>query len=277
MKLESLPKFFSPKCLLLGDSSPATATESLSITDVMASLGMVGHRAQPGIELFLSKEGISKPDGALEYLYQYALSQAHRYRAVEKLQDDIKRPTLRLLAVYAYQDYARSAASVRTCECCGGEGFLEDRQFVMNKLAATRETVSMFERGDLPASIEQMPGREMLAKLNYYDITRLVCPTCNGKKVVSNSCRCNGRGEVVDKEKTAEQGGIPVYKTCSKCQGRGYSRIPAETVRRALAGIGLDIPQQTWSRTLKPFYEDLITQCHKEESDAGAALENITR
>lgn len=39
MKLESLPKFYSPKSPKLNDETPATGGTSLTITDVMAAQG----------------------------------------------------------------------------------------------------------------------------------------------------------------------------------------------------------------------------------------------
>ncbi|MDE9456102.1 anti-CBASS protein Acb1 family protein [Xenorhabdus bovienii] len=46
MNLESLPKYFSPKTAMFSDSPAATATDSFSITDVMASLGLASAQAQ---------------------------------------------------------------------------------------------------------------------------------------------------------------------------------------------------------------------------------------
>ena len=55
MRLEDLPKYFSPKSPMFSDSPAATATDSFSITDVMASLGLATSKARMGIELFLAK------------------------------------------------------------------------------------------------------------------------------------------------------------------------------------------------------------------------------
>ena len=71
MRLADLPKYFSPKSPMFSDSPAATATDSLSITDVMASLGLATAKAWMGIELFLAKHGINQPDEAVESLYQY--------------------------------------------------------------------------------------------------------------------------------------------------------------------------------------------------------------
>lgn len=42
MRLESVAKFHSPKSPMMSDSPRATASDSLSGTDVMAAMGMTG-------------------------------------------------------------------------------------------------------------------------------------------------------------------------------------------------------------------------------------------
>ncbi|NDL65905.1 hypothetical protein GRH90_24545 [Enterobacteriales bacterium SAP-6] len=75
----------------------------------------------------------------------------------------------------------------------------------------------------------------------------------------------------------SEAAGIPIMKTCSKCQGRGYSRLPAEEARAAVTKFLPDLTQPTWSRNFKPLLDDLITQCHKEESSADSIFNSVTR
>lgn len=55
MKLESLPKFYSPKAPKLNDETPATRSDALTITDIMAAQGMVQSKAPFGFNLFLAK------------------------------------------------------------------------------------------------------------------------------------------------------------------------------------------------------------------------------
>ena len=57
MNLESLPKFYSPKSPKLNDETPATSSDALTITDVMAAQGMVQSKAPLGFALFLAKVG----------------------------------------------------------------------------------------------------------------------------------------------------------------------------------------------------------------------------
>ncbi|EAA1749101.1 TPA: antitermination protein, partial [Escherichia coli] len=48
MKLEDLPKYYSPKSPGLTDASASTSKDALSITDVMAAQGMTQNRAEMG-------------------------------------------------------------------------------------------------------------------------------------------------------------------------------------------------------------------------------------
>lgn len=55
MNLEAAVKHFSPKSLMISDSSRATASAALTGTDVMAALGMAQSRAELGFALFFAK------------------------------------------------------------------------------------------------------------------------------------------------------------------------------------------------------------------------------
>ncbi|KOP35198.1 antitermination protein [Xenorhabdus sp. GDc328] len=272
MKLESLPKYFSPKSIMFSDSPAATATDAFSITDVMASLGLASAQARMGIELFLAKQGINKPDEAVESLYQYALTQAHKYSAIAKLDEDIKRSVLQILANYAFQDYARSAASKKQCSDCD-DGFIEAEVFTTKTY--TPWMARNLVKANLSMGVEIIPSS--YAKFcEVREVVRVACPTCKGKSEVSHSCRCNGRGEVLDAKQT-NQLGFPVFKTCSKCSGRGYSRLPAEDVRRVICDTVMELPETTWRRNFKPFYEGLIQECFKEEEEADSILSKLTK
>lgn len=63
MKLEDLPKYYSPKSPGLTDASASTSKDALSITDVMAAQGMTQNRAEMGFSAFLGKMGISMKTG----------------------------------------------------------------------------------------------------------------------------------------------------------------------------------------------------------------------
>lgn len=272
MRLEDLPKYFSPKSPMFSDSPAATASDNLTITDVMASLGLATSKARMGIELFLAKHGINKPDEAVESLYQYALTQTHKYSAIQKLDEDDRASVLQILANYAFQDYARSAASKKACPDCDG-GFIEVEVFTTKQYMrwVDRDVIKETKRMGF-----EIKAGEYANFREVREVKRIVCKTCNGKGEVSHSCRCNGRGEVLDKKETEKQG-IPVYKTCCKCSGRGYSRLPAEDVRREICEKVFDLPETSWRRNIKPFYEMLIQECFKEEENAGKQLSIVTK
>ncbi|CFR14864.1 antitermination protein [Yersinia frederiksenii] len=268
MRIESLPKFFSPKSLHISDAPRATASDSLSITDVMASLGLAGLKAKMGIELFLAKQGISSPDSAVESLTQYALKESVKYKAILKLDEDIKQSVVQTLARYAFADYARSAASVRECECCNGEGFIDAEVFTMKSHYTMQLPQWAKDFGQSPSDFE--------VKRKVPEVVRILCKACGGKKVVSNACRCHGKGKVLDRKQTELQG-VPVNKDCDKCSGLGYARLPSEAVRLFICEIITEITQPTWSRNFKPFYEMLITKCHQEENLADSELQKVTK
>lgn len=89
MKLEDLPKYYSPKSPGLTDASASTSKDALSITDVMAAQGMTQNRAEMGFSAFLGKMGISMNDRAraTELLADYALSRCDRVAALRNSQE----------------------------------------------------------------------------------------------------------------------------------------------------------------------------------------------
>ncbi|HAT3955613.1 TPA: antitermination protein [Kluyvera ascorbata] len=270
MNLESIAKYFAPKSPMFSDSSRATATDNLTGTDVMAALGLVNAKCGFGFDLYLAKIGISSPDRAMEALCETAEQLSKRHSAICGLSESVRRRVIEILCTFAYQDYTRSAASVRSCECCGGEGFTEAEVFT-NKVQypdGKPPKWAKVTKGICPSYWEEWKSVRETA--------HVLCSACNGKGVISNACRCHGKGKVLDKEATRLQG-VPVMKECGKCSGRGYARLPAENARKAICAEVMEISQPTWSRSYKPFYEQLITQCHMEESSADAALKSVTR
>lgn len=100
---------------------------------------------------------------------------------------------------------------------------------------------------------------------------------CRSAATPGARCRdCHGTGRAVDREQT-EQTGVFVEKVCSRCRGVGFSRQPASLAYRAVHAYIPDLPQRTWSRTIKPLYDALVVQCHKEESAADEVLSKLTR
>ncbi|QHQ14559.1 antitermination protein [Pectobacterium parmentieri] len=269
MNVESIPKYFSPKSPNLSDESPATASDSLSITDVMAAIGMAQAAGGIGFDLFLAKIGVSSPDKAIEGLIGIARSLTGRCKPISELNEDTKSELLQLLATFAYQDYSRSAASVKECPDCT-DGFIDAEVFTTKSVfgahpGAVVEIKRLDDRLDSNISVRKR------------EIARVQCPTCLGRSVVSSSCRCKGRGKVLDEEATKANGGLPIHKECPKCKGNGYRKMPSENVRRAVCLHVMDIPETSWRRHYKPFYETIVGECFKEESKASAALHKITR
>jgi hypothetical protein len=100
----------------------------------MAALGLAGSKCGFGFDLYLAKIGISSPDRAMEALYESAVEISRRYKVVSELSESDRTRILEIMCAFAYQDYSRSAASVRRCDCCNGEGFIEAEVFT-NKVS----------------------------------------------------------------------------------------------------------------------------------------------
>ncbi|MGI3452615.1 antitermination protein, partial [Citrobacter arsenatis] len=62
MNLDNILKLFAPKGMHISDTSRATASEQLKVTDVMAALGMTQADAVIGLAMYLGKAGISSLD-----------------------------------------------------------------------------------------------------------------------------------------------------------------------------------------------------------------------
>lgn len=106
------------------------------------------------------------------------------------------------------------------------------------------------------------------------EVVKVKCPACNGKGAISNSCRCNGKGKVLDKE-ASERLGLPVMKVCDRCSGRGYARMKFSTVLEGVRAVA-DIQKTVAYEQLQPFFEELVSECHKQESYADAILSRVT-
>ncbi|WNJ77765.1 antitermination protein [Cedecea neteri] len=272
MNLENAVKFHFAKSSQINDTPRATSSETLTGTDVMAAMGLTQNRAAMGYSAFLGKMGISKHDSerAITLLTEHALKHCDKVAALRKLESDIKPKVMQILAIYAYADYSRSAASTRECDCCGGTGFIDAEVFTMKAAMGKMERSWEVK----PARLSNpLPGNDLKKKR---EAVRVLCHKCKGKGVISNACQCNGKGVVVDKEKTLLQGGVPAYKTCSRCNGRGYSRLLPETVRHAICESIIDVPETTWRRSYKDFYESLVSELIQQEEYANRMLSKAT-
>ncbi|WP_312347448.1 antitermination protein [Leclercia sp.] len=260
MNLENTVKYHFAKSTMISDSPRATASDSLTGTDIMAAMGMTQERAAMGYSAFLGKMGISNNDRerAITLLAEYALTKSDKVAALRKLEAGVKPLVMRQLAAFAFEDYSRSAASVKQCDCCAGQGFIEADVFT-NKY--------------------RKPEGEMIVAgmVKVQETVKVLCKKCNGAGQVSAACSdCRGRGKAVNQKLTEKQG-MPVLADCKRCGGRGYERIPSTEAYAAVCQITDAISVATWEKSVKRFYDQLITKFDIEEAWAEAQLKQITR
>ncbi|WP_053275097.1 antitermination protein [Escherichia coli] len=276
MNLENTVKYHFAKSTLISDSPRATASDSLTGTDIMAAMGMTQERAAMGYSAFLGKMGISNNDRerAIELLAQYALTKCDSVAALRKLDAGVKPLVMRQLATFAFEDYSRSAASVKRCECCAGQGFIEADVFSMKTSISgcAKDIIQKSKKWGLKVIPSQHQNRREVK-----EVARVLCSACKGKTVVSCACNdCQGRGKAVSKTLTEKQG-APVMADCKRCGGRGYERIPSTEAYAAVCLITDAITLDTWKKSVKPFYDRLITKFDMEEAWAESQLRAITR
>lgn len=252
MNLESLPKYYSPKSPKLNDETPATSSEALTISDVMAAQGMVQAKAPMGFDLFLAKVGLQDPSPAIDALTRYAL--ALNNPVLNKLSDKARGEIVQCLALFAYTDYSRSAASKATCAHCHGAGVLR----------VVRDVVKHAGVKGVAATIKT-------------EVVEELCQHCCGKGVVSTSCRgCKGKGTVLD-EKRTQLHGVPVQKVCGRCNGNRYSRVPTTLARSVVEKLIPDLTNYQWYSGYADVINMLVTKCWQEEAYAALQLQKVTR
>ncbi len=277
MNLENTVKYHFAKSTLISDSLRATASDSLTGTDIMGAMGMTQERAAMGYSAFLGKMGISNNDRerAIELLAEYALTKCDRVAALRKLDAKIKPLVMHQLAIFAFEDYSRSAASVKQCDGCNGEGFIDAEVFSMKSHTPAKE--KKFVKMSLHMGAEDIHPSEYEVRRQVREVARVLCPQCKGKKVVSCACRdCHGRGKAIN-QVLAKQQGVPVLTNCKRCSGRGYERIPSTEAYVAVSEITDAISLDTWKKSVKPFYDQLITKFDIEEAWAEEQLKQITK
>lgn len=259
MKLENVLKNFHPKSPTFGNVAGCTSPDRLTGTDIMAAVGMTESQAEFGMAAFLAKNDISEEDkfSTVEALTQYAKKTTPRL--VAKAAGKKLGYCLIILAKMAFEDYARSAGSVFPCSACSGKGLIYKRKDVIKHPGITRL--------DGTVVIEPWTKNEVVGEL---------CKECHGKGQLAHRCRCKGRGKVLDEAQTKLQG-VPVFKLCDRCAGRGFKRVPSSTAYAAIRHLVPDLTQSSWSRNWKPFYEKLSRKCLIEESVAEQAFYRVTK
>jgi hypothetical protein len=276
MSLESTVKYHFAKTANYTGMPPATRSDALTGTDNMAAMGMVQSLAPMGFSAFMGKVGVSNYDAerAVSLLTDYALQTCDKVAALRKLDTDVKPLVAQTLATYAYMDYCRAASSKKPCECCKGEGFIEAEVFSnkshmpMRAREFVKASVKMGVEGFTPSAYE--------AHREIRETVRVLCQECKGKCVVSTACSdCNGRGQALNREETKRQG-VPVKHDCKRCGSRGFERIPSTDAHRAVCEFTDAISLDTWKKSVKPFYDELITKLEIEEAWADSALRKVT-
>lgn len=258
MKLEASLKHFSPQGMNISDDVKGTSPDRLTGTDVMAAIGTTSSRARFGLAAFFGKAGISKTDEqlAVQALAQHALDTAPK-NVRKAAGAELGRCCL-VLAQFAFADYSRSAATSVTCHSCSGTGFISSNEDVVKH-----------------PGIFDADGAALVDPKIKNELVKRVCGTCGGKKVIHARCRCGGKGEVLDRKATKELG-APVFKTCERCSGNGFSVVPSATVHRAILKRLTDLHQSSWSRNWKPFYEGLVDMLRQGERQAAVEFEKAT-
>jgi len=250
MKLEASLKHFSPQGMHISDDVKGTSPDRLTGTDVMTAIGTTTSRARFGLAAFFGKAGISKTDEqlAVQALARYAIEAAPKN--VRKAAGGQFGWCMQMLAQFAFADYSRSAATSVTCHSCSGTGFISGNEDVIKH-----------------PGIFDADGTEVVAPKIKNELVKRVCGTCEGKKVVNARCRCGGKGEVIDR-KASKDLGAPVFKTCERCGGDGFSAVPSTAAYKAILKRVPDLHVRTWTRNWKPFLTVLVDICHQEETKA---------
>ncbi|AXC69662.1 antitermination protein [Salmonella enterica subsp. diarizonae serovar 59:z10:-] len=258
MKLETSLKHFSPQGMHISDDVKSTSPNRLNGTDIMTGIGVTSSRARFGLAAFFGKAGISKSDEqlAVQALARFAIDTAPKN--VRKAAGKALGRCCLILARFAFAEYSRSADTSATCLTCNGTGFIEGYENVVKY-----------------PGIFNSDGTEISAPVIKRERIKRVCLTCNGKGKLKARCRCGGRGEVLDRQKTKERG-APVYKVCERCSGKGFADVPSAAVHRAILNYLPDLHQSSWSRNWKPFYEHLVDICWRAEKMADNEFQQVT-
>lgn len=269
MELEASLKHFSPQGMHISDDVKGTSPDRLTGTDVVAAIGTTSSRARFGLAAFFGKSGISKTDEqlAVQALARYAIEKAPKN--IRKVVGAQLGSCMLVLAQFAFADYSRSAATSVTCHSCSGTG------------RTTREQITRkvsYPWGKAPYWANRSRAVRPSDWEHWTEVTEVVpaiCDICEGKGTISARCRCGGKGEVLDRKATSERG-APVFKTCERCSGNGFSAVPSTAAYKAILKRVPDLHVRTWTRNWKPFLEVLVSICQQEEGKAASEFQRAT-
>ncbi|HAS0728181.1 antitermination protein [Enterobacter hormaechei] len=258
MELEASLKHFSPQGMHISDDVKGTSPDRITGTDVMAAIGTTSSRARFGLAAFFGKTGISKSDEqlAVQALARHAMESAPRN--IRKAAAGEFGWCMQVLAQFAFAEYCRSAETSVTCHSCSGSGLTSQYEDVIKH-----------------PGVFNSDGMEIVPPKIKHELVKRKCAACNGKGELLARCRCGGKGEVLDRKATSERG-APVFKTCERCSGNGFSAISSATVHRAIVKRLPDLHQSSWSRNWKPFYEMLVDTLRQGERHAAVEFEKAT-
>ncbi|HCR0433010.1 TPA: antitermination protein, partial [Enterobacter kobei] len=163
-----------------------------------------------------------------------------------------------VLAQFAFAEYSRSAETSVTCHSCSGCGLTSQYEDVIKH-----------------PGVFNSDGMEIVPPKIKHELVKRKCAACNGKGELLARCRCGGKGEVLDRKATSERG-APVFKTCERCSGNGFSGVPSTAAYKAILKRVPDLHVRTWTRNWKPFLEGLVDVCYREEQKADLAFQDAT-
>lgn len=93
---------------------------------------------------------------------------------------------------------------------------------------------------------------------------------------LTRKARRQGKGIVLDEKRTRLHG-TPVYKTCGRCNGNRFSRLPTTLARRHVQKLVPDLTDYQWYKGYADVIDKLVTKCWQEEAYAETQLRKVTR
>mgnify|MGYP001064782019 CR=1 FL=1 len=243
MEIEHALKLLFPHAVNFTSSGKGTSPEKVTASDIMMAFSLASAKAPLGVNLLLAKfvDKNKYKQEVTEHLLLF--SQQHAPSALRKGAGEKFTKCSIILASFALDDCCSSAASCHICPVCTGTG-----------------------------SVDQLTHEDKPVKLS----ASVNCPACLGKGVVSSRCRCGGRGVMQDRKASRERG-IPVFKECQRCKGKGYSLVKASTVYKAILQHLPELHIRSWNRNWKIFYDLLVSHCYREEENAKKIFREVTR
>ncbi|MFW0766718.1 antitermination protein [Trabulsiella odontotermitis] len=97
---------------------------------------------------------------------------------------------------------------------------------------------------------------------------------CRTADTPGAKCLCGGRGQTRDLKKS-KKNGFPVYQECKRCKGTGLRPLTQTRCHHAIIKH-FPVSQSTYSRYWRPFYDDLLSWCYRQESLAEDSYNLIT-